>query len=219
MESVVKQEIKKHPKTSILTFVLLLTLVVAFVGALRQHNWIPMLMIVVISILICLPRIIGRLSNIEIPAKLGVYIILFIYTTLFLGELKNFYVRFWWWDVLLHISSGLAFGIIGFIILYILYKAEKIKTSPKIIAMFSFAFALAIGALWEIVEFTIDYNFGTSLQGGSLVDTMKDLIDDSIGALFSTIMGYLYVKKESGIVVKPMIKEFKKDNPKLFEKK
>jgi uncharacterized membrane protein YjdF len=228
MKHVVKKEIEKHPKTNIFTAILLLTLVVAFVGALRQHNWVSMLMIVIIAILICLPRIIGRLSHIEIPAKLGVYIIIFIYASLFLGEIKNYYAAYWWWDVVIHTSSGLAFGIIGFIILYVLYKTEKIKTSPKTIAMFAFAFALAIGAFWEIVEFSIDSIFGpisnqafmqTRVNGCGLVDTMKDLIADSLGALFSAIMGYLYVKRESGIVVKPMVKEFKKDNPRLFKKK
>jgi uncharacterized membrane protein YjdF len=114
-----------------------------------------------------------------------------------------------------------------------LHKSEKIKTSPKTVAIFSFAFALAMGALWEIVEFSIDMIFGpisngvlmqsgrffwTNIQGG-LVDTMKDLIDDSIGGIFSAVMGYLYIKRESGIVVKPIMKEFKKDNPKFFETK
>jgi hypothetical protein len=47
---------------------------------------------------------------------------------------------------------------------------------------------------------------------------MKDLIDDAIGALFSGIMGYLYIKRESGIVVKPIMKELKKDNPRFFKK-
>ncbi len=58
------------------------------------------------------------------------------------------------------------------------------------------------------------------MQGGSLSDTMGDLIIDSIGALFSAIMGYLHLKRESGIaVVKPMTKEFEKDNPELFKKR
>ena len=102
-----------------------------------------------------------------------------------------------------------------------------IKTSPKMIAMFSFAFALAIGALWEIGEFTMDSFLGpisnnaltqTVVNGCGLVDTMKDLIGDSIGALFTAIMGYLYLKWDSGILVKSVTKEFKKDNPRFFNK-
>jgi len=59
----------------------------------------------------------------------------------------------------------------------------------------------------------------TAVNGCGLVDTMKDLIVASIGALFSAVMGYLYLKKDSGIVVKPMTKELKKDNPELFKNK
>lgn len=224
----VKKEIKKHPKRNTLTFILLFTLIVAFVAAFNQQNWVSMIFIVVISFLIYVPMIIGKLSNIDIPFPLEVFSVLFIYATLFLGELKNYYVKYPWWDTLWHTSSGLAFGILGFIILYVIYKSGKVKTSPKMIAMFSFTFALAIGALWEIVEFTIDSNLGpisngvlmqTQVNGCGLADTMKDLIVDAIGGLFAAIMGYLYLKKDSGIVVKPMAKEFKKDNPKLFKKK
>ncbi len=232
-ENVVSEEIRKHPKRSTLTFVLLFTLILAFVEALRQSNWVSIFFIVVIAVLICLPAVVGKLTKIEIPVALGIFSVLFIYAALFLGEIKNYYTTYWWWDILLHMSSGLAFGIIGFIILYILYKTEKIKTSPKMIAMFSFVFALAIGALWEIVEFSIDLAFKNSMQtldihGCGLFDTMKDLIDDSIGALFAAIMGYFYLKKfkhdipeslNSGIIVKSMATEFKKDNPRFFKKK
>ncbi len=228
MKNVVEKEIEKHPTRSILIIILLATLLVAFVAAVLQQNWVSVVIIALISVLICIPAIIGRVSKIAIPTALEVYSIIFIYATLFLGELNHYYTKFWWWDVLLHISSGLAFGIIGFIILYMLHKSEKVTTSPKTVAIFTFSFALAIGAVWEIVEFTIDYTLGSTMQNGSffwttqqdgVFDTMKDLINDSIGALFSAIMGYLYLKKHSGIVVKPVVKEFKKDNPRFFKKK
>jgi len=223
IRNAVKKEIKKHPKRSTLTIILLFTLAIAFVGALNQQNWVSILFIIVISFLIFLPMTIGKVSHIEIPIQLEIFSVLFIYATLFLGELKNYYAKFTWWDTVLHTASGLAFGIIGFIILYVMYKSEKIKTSPKTIAIFTFAFALAIGALWEIVEFIIDSNLGSISNGvsmqGSLKDTMWDLIVDSIGGLFSAVMGYLYLKKDSGVVIKHMTKEFKKGNPRLFKTK
>lgn len=231
-KGVVKTEIEKTPKIAILTVFLLFTLLVAIIEAIVRHNWILVILIVVIAALISLPRVLEKWSHITLPPRLETYIIIFLYASLFLGELNNYYAKFWWWDVALHATSGVAFGIIGFIILYILYKAGKIKTTPRMIAMFTFAFALAIGALWEIVEFTIDRTFGPisngvpmqslDIYGCGLADTMKDLINDSLGALFSAIVGYFYLKKESGMVgtvVKPMVTEFKKDNPKLFKKK
>ena len=178
-----------------------------------------MILTIVVAILITLPRFIGKWSNIKFPDKLEVYIILFFYMTLFLGELKSYYATYWWWDALLHTSSGLAFGILGFIILYVLYKTDKIKTSPKTIALLSLTFALAMGALWEIAEFGIDTAFNTTrMQGASLHDTMWDLIVDTLGGLASSVMIYLYLKHDSGVVIEPMAKEFKQDNPELFKK-
>jgi len=227
-EKKIVKEAKKNPIFNIVTLLLLLSIVVAFILAALQQNWVLLLVLVFIGALLFLPHILEKFANIDIPTGLKVYTVLFIYTTLFLGELQNYYAKYWWWDIMIHISSGLAFGVIGFIILYILYKAGKIKTSPKMIAMFTFAFALAIGALWEIFEFTIDSTLGpisnhsymqTVVNGCGLVDTMKDLIDDSIGALFSSIMGYLYLKKESGVIVKQVTKEFKRKNPRMFKRK
>lgn len=172
MKNVVEKEIEKHPKRSILTIVLLLTLLVAFVAAVARHNWVSVVMITIISVLMCIPAILGKISKIDIPSALEVYAVVFIYFTLFLGEINNYYTKFWWWDVLVHISSGLAFGIIGFIILYMLHKSEKVATSPKTVAIFSFAFALAIGALWEIVEFTLDHTVGTNMQWGTFYSTI-----------------------------------------------
>src|SRR3989304_7271830 len=210
MKNRVRKEIEKSPKMALLTLVLLLTLLVSFIGSLVLRNWTLMLFTLFIAVLICLPRFIGKWSNVIFPESLEVFVIVFLYATLFLGELKHFYAAYWWWDVLLHTVSGLAFGVMGFFILYILYKTEKIKTSPKVIAMFLFVFALALGALWEIVEFIIDQIFGTKMQSGKfydaviqncgLSDTMKDLIDDSVGALIAAIVGYLYIKKETGTV-------------------
>ncbi len=229
MINALKKEIKKYPKRSVLTLILLFTLLAAFVVALFQHAWVYMLYIVIISVVICLPVAAGKFYKIDIPLPLSIFAVVYIYAALFLGSLNNYYAKFWWWDVVLHTSSGLAFGIIGFFILYVLYRTKKIRASPKMVAMFSFTFALAIGTLWEIFEFTADSIFGmgmqvgnffgTSMLGGNLADTMKDLINDSIGALFSAAMSYLYLKRDSGIVFKPMVKEFKKDNPRFFKKR
>jgi hypothetical protein len=228
MKGAVGREIAKHPKRSVFTIILLATLLVAAIAAIAEHQWVSLVLIAFIAVLICVPVIIGKIAKIQIPSTLEVYSVIFIYMTLFLGAINNYYDKFWWWDVLLHISSGWAFGLFGFIILYLLHKSENVTTSPKTVALFSFSFALAMGALWELAEFAMDAAFGLQSQSGSfywttmrggLLDTMKDLLNDSIGALFSAIMGYLYLKKATEGVVKPMVKEFRKDNPRLFKKK
>jgi hypothetical protein len=200
----VKEEAKETPKTAALTFLLLFTMFISLIGAVVRQNWGLMFLILVIAILLLLPRIIQKWSKISIPPRLEVYIIIFLYATLFLGELMKYYDTYWWWDVVIHTSSGLAIGIVGFLILYVLYKTDKIKSKPKTIAMLAFTFALAIGALWEITEFTIDNAFSTSHMQGSLSDTMWDLIVDAIGAFVAAIAGYFYIKSEHGLAGKAM---------------
>jgi hypothetical protein len=82
------------------------------------------------------------------------------------------------------------------------------------VAIFAFSFALAIGALWEVYEFSFDgllglnmqkfaFADGTLMQGrDALADTMKDLIVDALGALGTSIMGYISIKFKKGWIEK-----------------
>ena len=87
--------------------------------------------------------------------------IVFIFCAEFLGALHGFYDKFWWWDKILHTSSGFLLGMAGFLLIYILNKQEIIQVFMKqgFIALFSFTFAVAFAALWEIYEFTMDQLF------------------------------------------------------------
>lgn len=135
----------------------------------------------------------SRRVKVRIPASLLTAAIIFIYATLFLGEVGSFYERFWWWDVVLHTGSAIGFGLIGAIILILLFRQEKVTASPMLISVFVFTFAVAIGAVWEIFEFAMDQSFGLSMQKSGLVDTMADLIVDSIGALLASAASYAYL--------------------------
>lgn len=130
------------------------------------------------------------------PESFELLIIFFIYSAIYLGEVRDFYFRFWWWDTFLHFISAMALGIIGFAILLMLRKKEKISAKPFWISLFVFSFALSMGALWEIFEFAVDQIFGTNMQKSGLVDTMKDLIVDSIGALVVATTSYFYLKRK-----------------------
>ncbi len=133
------------------------------------------------------------------PVEFELMMVFFLICTLVLGEGAHFYEKFWWWDIFLHSFSGIIFSFIGFLIIYSLYIKEKIKSPVIVIALFSFSISLAIGALWEIFEFTMDSFFSQwSLQKmqPSLLDTMQDLIADAVGAVFISFIGYIYVKTE-----------------------
>lgn len=146
--------------------------------------------------------------------------IAFLYCAIFLGEVRSFYYAVPYWDTILHTMSGAMLGALGFSMIAIFNNAERIplNLSPVFIAVFAFCFALAMGAVWEIYEFTMDSVFGTNMQkymldnGTALIgqaalqDTMKDIIVDAIGALVMSTIGYISLKYKKGWVEKLMIR-------------
>jgi len=90
---------------------------------------------------------------------------------------------------------------------------------PAFVALFSFVFAIAIGSMWEIFEYSMDSFFDLNMQKSGLVDTMWDLIVDAVGALFIAVLGYWYMKRGSEYFVEKWIAKFIEGNPRLFRKK
>mgnify|MGYP000844954191 FL=1 len=171
-----------------------LTLIAAAVLAIIYGSWFNLLIIVITLVFTFLPRVVEKKYKIYIPLDFEFVIIFFVYASLFLGEVGDFYGRFWWWDVFLHTFSAIAFCFLGFIAFFLLFKAEKIKTHPIWIAIFSFCFSVTIAALWEIFEFIMDQTFGTNMQKSGLYDTMGDLISASVSSLLVTAAGYVYLR-------------------------
>ncbi|MFH1682244.1 MAG: hypothetical protein ABIA37_00455 [Candidatus Woesearchaeota archaeon] len=193
------------------------TLVVAIVLGIFNQRWTLTFSTSLILLLTYLPSMIGKKYKIYLPIEYEFVIVLFIYASLFLGEIRNYYLKFWWWDIILHTSSGIAIGFAGFLILYILYYKRKIETKPIWIALFAFCFALAIGAFWEIIEFSIDSFLGTNMQKSGLVDTMWDLIVDAAGALLTSAIGYFYIRGRKTPLFHRMFVKFMKKNPHYFK--
>ena len=170
----------------------------AFLSALaiaaHERAWLTLFICVISLIVVWLPSILARNLNVHFPLEFEFLLNLFIYGSIFLGEIRGYFTRFWWWDVVLHTGSGIALGFIGFLILHSLHRNGRLQASPILIASFSFCFALALGALWEIFEFAMDSIFGFNMQKSGLVDTMWDLIVDAIGAFIVAISGYFYIR-------------------------
>ena len=173
-----------------------ISIFVAGVIAIFKSDWTNFALAVVTMLLTFLPAFAKREFNIYYPGEFEILILAFIYASMYLGEIRSFYYRFWWWDVMLHTLSGMIIGAIGFSLVYILNGSERIalQLSPVFVAVFSFSFALSIGALWEIYEYFMDSAFGLNMQKSGLVDTMWDLIVDALGALVLSILGYFYMK-------------------------
>lgn len=188
----------------------------------RSHeDYVLMLLQCLLGIAaIVLPLRLIRQKTLQIPRVMLVLYIVFLYCAIFLGEVRSFYYAVPQWDTILHTMSGAMLGALGFSMIAIFNNAERIplNLSPVFIAVFAFCFALAMGAVWEIYEFTMDSVFGTNMQkymldnGTALIgqaalqDTMKDIIVDAIGALVMSTIGYISLKYKKGWVEKLTIR-------------
>ena len=210
-----------------------ISLFIAIFLSFYEKNWINLFVSILALFLVTLPKLFQKRFNVRLPLEFQTAIVIFIYASVFLGEVLKFYHRFWWWDSLLHCLSGLALGFIGFLIIYILNKKGKFKANPLWIVIFSFSFAIALGTVWEIFEFAMDSVFALDMQrarysieiikayGSSrivILDSMRDLIIDSIGALIASIMSYIYLIKGDVPIYTRLIRKFEEGNPGLFEK-
>lgn len=187
-------------------------------GALLFARWSLAFVAFVTLALSMAPLWLARWAEVRVPPSFMAAIVLFIAGTLFLGEVFDFYTRFWWWDIAMHGGSAVGFGLIGFVLVFMMFQGDRFAAPPSAMAFFAFCFALAVGALWEIFEFSMDQSFGLNMQKSGLLDTMGDLIVDTLGALVGAASGFLYLKWQADRGPMGMIDEFVRRNPRLFRR-
>nr|WP_282451024.1 hypothetical protein [Marinobacter bryozoorum] len=204
-------------------FILLLEVV----AAIWTGRWFTGFFTALIIVVTFLPVLLERRFRIHIPPELQLLAIGFVFASLFLGEVRDYYTRFWWWDIALHTSSGVLLGILGFLLVHIMNEVKRIEVhmKPGFVAFFAFLFALGIGALWEIFEFTMDSLFGMNMQKpmlgdpSGLTDTMWDLVVDALGALAISLLGWRYLRNpEKASFLERWIGTFVERNPRFFRK-
>lgn len=206
------------------SLVLQAVIALGLVLELYERQWLNALIVAAILLLTALPTIFARGVKIVIPPQFELLAIAFIFASLYLGERRDFYARFWWWDLALHSTSGVLLGILGFLLVYVLNANPRIDLhmQPGFVAFFAFCFSITVGALWEIFEFAMDQLVGTNMQKpmfgdpSGLTDTMWDLIVDAVGTFLIAVYGYRYMRRGERSLIKRWIQRFVKANPRLF---
>ncbi len=202
-----------------LTLFLQATLIVGVILFCFQQRWMTAIVTAAIIVVTLLPLIFGKRFDVHIPPEFELLAVIFVYASLFLGEVHGYYVRYWWWDAVLHTGSGFLLGVLGFLLVYILNERPDVDLHmrPRFVALFAFMFAVGMGALWEIFEFAMDQSFGMNMQKSGLVDTMWDLIVDSVGAAVIAFLGFVYLRTAgSNSFLERWIVGFIQANPRLF---
>ncbi len=199
-------------------------LAVGLVVEIYEAQWLNAALVFFIVIVTFLPSFLARGLDLFVPPELELMTIGFVFASVFLGETRDYYGRFWWWDILLHGTSGGLLGVLGFLLVYVLNATPRIELHmrPRFLALFAFCFAVTAGAAWEIFEFGVDQFFGTTMQkptygdSSGLVDTMEDLIVNAIGASIVVLLGYRSAKRGADSLVSRSIHRFVVANPRFF---
>lgn len=128
-------------------------------------------------ILFLMPNFFEKRLKITLPQTLEVIIVLFIFAAEMLGEIKAFYLRFSWWDDMLHTMNGFLMAAVGFSMVDILNKNDRFKfhLSPLFIAVVSFCFSMTIGVLWEFFEFFADCVLNTDMQKDTVLHLVSSV--------------------------------------------
>lgn len=215
----------RRPLHRLLSFSFQTILMVGLIGAVLAGRWTVAAFTSGVMLITLAPLIMKKRFRVFIPPEFELLAITFVFASLFLGEVRAYYVRFWWWDIALHTFSGFLLGILGFLLVHLLNEKEEIEVhmKPAFVALFAFFFSLAVGALWEVFEFSMDQFFGLDMQKAmladpsGLTDTMWDLIVDAVGAGVIAVLGYGYLKTAGNdSFLERWIGSFIESNPRFF---
>ncbi len=203
------------------TVIIQAALAVSLVLLLVRRDWENVFLTALVIGLTLTPAFLWRNYRIYLPPEFQFISAAFVFLALFLGSARDFYYRFWWWDIVLHTGSGFLLGIVGFIALYLLNQTDRLpqELSPAFRCFFGVTFAVFLGVVWEIFEFAFDqiapYWNMQSVETG-VADTMWDLIVDTIGAVIVALMGYAYLRTGRYSFIADALRGFIQKNPRLF---
>lgn len=100
---------------------------------------------------------------------------IFVFCSNILGELYNFYERFWWWDNALHFASGILIGLTSIMLcnyfLTTLFAHHDELNDLKFLIIISVLASISVAVFWELFEVSMDLlDFGMNMQKGIIVN-------------------------------------------------
>lgn len=169
--------LKKKSFKTIIYFLLRLFVVVSLIFNLVQKNHNNVFLCILTLILFMIPAVVNKRFKIELPNTLEIIIILFIFSAEILGEVRNFYETFPYWDTLLHTINGFLMAAIGFSLVDILNRSDKIHftLSPVFVSLVAFCFSMTVGVCWEFFEYSMDKVFSLDMQKDKVVQKIASV--------------------------------------------
>jgi hypothetical protein len=133
--------------------------------------------------------LLARVVNLPRPYDLGFVVVLTLHAV---GEALGWYDSLGWFDRVVHVVLPCLVAPV----LYIGLARLEVLPDPRDetharhytgMAIVAFCLGMAVGGLWEIVEFASDDMLDTALSEGNS-DTVGDLLADAVGSLFGALL-------------------------------
>lgn len=210
-----KRLFRKVSVGSFVTNTLRLVLIIGFIQAFRGSRELVMAFCVFAFFATFLPKILNRFG-LKTGSGMQIAIVLIIYGSLFLGEVRGVFSGLWW-DILLKAVASVALSFVGLTIILVLEEHEHLDSSPFMTILIAFSLSFSFGAIWEVLEFSLDniLGFGLTNVGTGVVEI--DLIIDAFAAFFVSAGGYLYKKKGFGNPISGLVAGAIRRSPKLLK--
>lgn len=171
---------RNHRAAMVVYILLRLIVILALVSAVLRGDWENVFVCVLTLILFMLPAVVEKNFRVSLPDTLEIVILFFIFSTQILGEFDAWYVRFHGWDTLMHTLNGFLCAALGFSLVDLLNRNERVgfSLSPLYLSLAAFCFSMTVGVLWEFFEFAMDFFFLQDMQKDTVLHTISSVALD-----------------------------------------
>ncbi len=173
MNKVEKKKVRNLTVYVVLRFLVILTAVFAFL----RRDFDNFFGCILVLAMFTVPSLVEGKLKIDLPDVLESIIYLFIFSSQILGEMRNFYTIFPFWDTMLHTINGFIFAGIGFALIDLLNKNDKVKVylSPIYVVIVALSFSITIGTCWEFFEYAMDEYTNIDMQKDDLITDLESV--------------------------------------------
>ena len=157
------------------TAVLLIAVRCAF-----QMRWESFFTCLLALVLFLAPSFAARKLRLRLPSAMEITVLIFIFCAEILGEVAAFYVKYPFWDTMLHTVNGFLFAAFGFSLADLLNgeRALRFRLSPPFLALAAFCFSMTAGVLWEFLEFAADRLLPLDMQKDTVISGFHSVLLD-----------------------------------------
>lgn len=190
-----------------LSLIVKLVLILSLIGSIHNHLWHLASTDIFLLILLFIPQIITK-YEIKIPSEFEWFLLIFAIITLLLGKTGG---------IITPIVFGIAIGMLGFMILSILYSSGHIKKNYFLIIAFSFNFSVAFGFAIELAKYYLKVMLNHTLSPEIYAYSMQTMTFVVLGALISSLIGFVYMRYHFKILGN-IVDKITDKNPRVFKK-